>query len=97
MGRGAPGGASPKPGTRLVLSPYPIKAKAALKNPELLKRFREVETRHEKEKSVLPGIIGSYIGGLKLAHCPPTGPHYATSQSAHHKTVPRNHTSPTQN
>ena len=28
---------------------------------------------------------------------PPTGPYYATLQSAHHKTLPRNHTNSTQN
>jgi len=41
------------------------KAKAALKNSELLQRFREVETLPEREKSVLLEIIGAYIRDFK--------------------------------
>jgi hypothetical protein len=36
-----------------------------LKNSELLKRFREVETLPEREKSVLMEIIGAYIRDFK--------------------------------
>jgi len=41
------------------------KAKAALKNSELLQRFREVETLPEREKSVLMEIMGAYIRDFK--------------------------------
>ena len=37
------------------------KAKASLKNTELLQRFKEVETLPEREQSVLLEIIGAYI------------------------------------
>jgi len=37
------------------------KAKAALKNTELLQRFKEVETLPEREQSVLLEIIGAYL------------------------------------
>ncbi|MBW6492933.1 MAG: hypothetical protein K0B15_17255 [Lentimicrobium sp.] len=44
------------------------KAKAALKNSELLQRFREDETLPERKKPVLLEIIGAYIGCLKFGH-----------------------------
>jgi len=37
------------------------KAQAALKNTELLQKFKEVETLPEREQSVLLEIIGAYI------------------------------------
>lgn len=37
------------------------KAQAALKNTELLHKFKEVETLPEREQSVLLEIIGAYI------------------------------------
>jgi hypothetical protein len=37
------------------------KAKASLKNSELLQRFREVEALPEREQTVLLEIIGAYI------------------------------------
>ena len=41
------------------------KGKTALKNSELLQRFREVETLPEREKSVLMEIMGAYIRDFK--------------------------------
>jgi transcriptional regulator with XRE-family HTH domain len=37
------------------------KAKATLKNTEILQRFKEVETLPEREQTVLLEIIGAYI------------------------------------
>lgn len=37
------------------------RAQAALKNAELLQRFKEVETLPEREQSVLMEVIGAYI------------------------------------
>jgi len=41
------------------------KAKATLKNTELLQRFKEVETLPDREQNVLLEIIGAYIRDFK--------------------------------
>lgn len=41
------------------------KAKALLKNTELLQRFKEVEALPEREQTVLMEIIGAYIRDFK--------------------------------
>lgn len=43
------------------------KAKASLKNTELLQRFKEVETLPEREQSVLLEIIGAYIRDFRTS------------------------------
>jgi transcriptional regulator with XRE-family HTH domain len=42
------------------------KAKASLKNTEILQRFKEVETLPEHEQSVLLEVIAAYIRDFKI-------------------------------
>jgi len=48
----------------LLFSGYKM-VKVALKNAELLQRFKEVETLPEREQSILMEIIGAYIRDFK--------------------------------